>query len=115
MNNTEQVKASLKKRYAREKRFRAYGILAIITSFLFLVTLLTDITSKALPAFTQTWVQISVDFSPGNIGIDEVTAQSVREGKFRIAVRKSLYKDFPEVKKRKQKNTVVITIRTHSP
>ena len=112
MNNTEQVKASLKKRYAREKRFRAYGITAIITSFLFLVTLLTDITVKALPAFTQTWVQITVDYSPESIGIDEVTEQSVREGKFRIAIRKSLYEDFPEVSKRKEKKALASLLST---
>lgn len=112
MNNTEQVRRSLRKRYAREKRFRAYGILAIVTSFLFLATLLSDITIKALPAFTQTWVQIDIDYDAEKIGIENVDAQSVREGNFRLAVKKSLYAMFPEVKKRKQKKELSALVST---
>jgi phosphate transport system permease protein len=106
MNNIEQVKRGLKKRYARERRFRLYGILAIGTSFLFLLILLTDITVKAWPAFTQTWVQIEVDFDPEIIGVDEVTIKKARQGNFRKAIKKSLYAQFPDVTKRKQKKTL---------
>jgi len=106
MNNIQQVRHSLDKRYAREKRFRLYGILAISTSFLFLLILLTDITAKAWPAFTQTWVQIEVNFHPENIGVDEVTEEKARQGKFRAALKKNLYAQFPDVKKRKQKKAL---------
>ena len=106
MNNIEQVRHSLKKRYARERRFRLYGILAISTSFLFLLILLTDITVKAWPAFTQTWVQIEVDFDSEKIAIDKVTEEKTRQGKFRKAIKNSLYALFPDVTKRKQKKAL---------
>ena len=41
--NTELIQASLKKRYARERRFRWYGRLAVLLGFVFLFILLADI------------------------------------------------------------------------
>ena len=52
--NTEKVKATLAKRYAREKRFRAYGFISIALSILFLAILLLDIFSKGLPCLLYT-------------------------------------------------------------
>ncbi len=103
MNNTEQIKRSLKKRYAKERRFRLYGLTAIVVSFLFLFTLLADITLKAIPAFTQAWVQLDVSFESDTLGLDNVNEQTINEGKFRKAVKSSTYNLFPDVSKRKQK------------
>ena len=50
---TAAIRASLKKRYARERRFQWYGRLAVLTGFIFLFVLLADIVSKGYPAFTQ--------------------------------------------------------------
>ena len=58
--NTEKVKATLAKRYAREKRFRAYGFISIALSIMFLAILLLDIFSKGLPAFTSTYIKLDV-------------------------------------------------------
>jgi len=106
MTNTEQIRRSLTKRYARERRFRLYGILAISSSFLFLLVLLADITGKAWPAFTQTWVQLEIDFDPVKIAVDQITEAKARQGKFRKAVRNSLYEQFPDIHKRKQKKAL---------
>ena len=51
--NTAAIKASLKRRYAKERRFQWYGRLAILAGFVFLFILLADIVGKGLPAFTQ--------------------------------------------------------------
>ena len=63
MNNTEQIKKSLVKRYRKEKRFRAFGMAAVLIAFAFLAILLTDITLKALPAFQQHWVKLEVNYA----------------------------------------------------
>ncbi|RUM94102.1 MAG: hypothetical protein DSZ28_04925 [Thiothrix sp.] len=42
MNNTEKIKKSLVKRYRKEKRFRAFGLAAVLTAFAFLAILLAD-------------------------------------------------------------------------
>ena len=105
-SNTEQVKHSLKKRYAREKRFRFLGFAAIFVSFLFLLTLLSDITIKALPAFTQTWVQLEVNFDPDKLGIETVTKETAREAGYRGVFRNAVHALFPEVSKRDEKRAL---------
>ncbi len=104
--NTEQVRRSLEKRYAKEKRFRFFGIAAIVVSFLFLLALLSDITIKALPAFSQTWVQVEVNFDPGKLGIDTVTEETVNKASYRGVFRNAIYTLFPDVNKRKQKRAL---------
>ncbi|WP_439142203.1 phosphate ABC transporter permease PstA [Pseudooctadecabacter sp.] len=52
------VDARTKKRNAAEKRFKAYGIVAIAIGLLFLVVLLTSILRSGLPAFTNTVVAL---------------------------------------------------------
>ena len=52
--------ASLKKRYARERRFQWYGRLAVLTGFVFLFVLLADIVTKGSPAFTQQFIQVDM-------------------------------------------------------
>ncbi|HBA35454.1 MAG TPA: phosphate ABC transporter, permease protein PstA, partial [Gammaproteobacteria bacterium] len=58
----DRVRASLKKRYAREKRFQYYGIGAILISLLFLCVLFGDIISKGYTAFQQTYVKLDIYF-----------------------------------------------------
>jgi phosphate transport system permease protein len=60
--NTAAIQASLKKRYAREKRFQWYGRLAVLTGFVFLFILLADIVGKGAPAFTQQYIKVTVEF-----------------------------------------------------
>ncbi|NQX89042.1 MAG: DUF3333 domain-containing protein, partial [Halioglobus sp.] len=45
-DTTARIQASLKKRYARERRFQWYGRLAVLTGFVFLFVLLADIVVK---------------------------------------------------------------------
>ena len=67
-NNTELIKASLKKRYARERRFQMYGKLAVLAGFVFLFVLLFDIVSKGTPAFTQQKISIAINFDQDSLG-----------------------------------------------
>ncbi|MBL0371489.1 phosphate ABC transporter permease PstA [Rhizobium sp. KVB221] len=53
----------IKRRRAAEKRFRAYGVVAITLGLFFLVVLLTSIVSKGYTAFFQTMITVPVEFS----------------------------------------------------
>ncbi|MEK9575316.1 MAG: phosphate ABC transporter permease PstA [Gammaproteobacteria bacterium] len=109
MNNKDIVKASLKKRYAKEKRFKLYGIVSITLSFLFLAFLLADITGKSLPAFTQTYVKLEIDFSHKNLKLKEKASYSEDElfkASYRTLASKALYQLFPDIKSRKDKKTL---------
>ncbi|CAN7689448.1 phosphate ABC transporter permease PstA [Aminobacter aminovorans] len=52
----------LKKRYAAERRFRLYGVLAIAIGLAFLAVMLTSIVSKGYTAFWQTTVTLAINF-----------------------------------------------------
>ncbi len=61
----------LKGRYAAERRFRAYGVVAISVGILFLAIMLFSIISKGYTAFWQTSVSLPISFDekvidPGN-------------------------------------------------
>ncbi|MDJ0834717.1 MAG: phosphate ABC transporter permease PstA [Gammaproteobacteria bacterium] len=106
MNNTEIVKQSLKRRYAKEKRFQLYGKLAVLTGFVFLALLLLDIVTKAIPAFETTEVQLTIPLDRNSLEIaedatlDEETLRAINYGGL---IKKSLRNMFPEVRKRKDK------------
>ncbi|MFP5076579.1 phosphate ABC transporter permease PstA [Rhizobium sp. YIM 134829] len=53
----------IKRRYASERRFRAYGIAAICTGIFFLCVLLWTVISNGYTAFLQTTVTLPITFS----------------------------------------------------
>lgn len=53
----------IKRRYAAERRFRLYGMLAIGFGLLFLALLVWSVVSKGYTAFQQTEISIPVEFS----------------------------------------------------
>ena len=98
------IRASLKKRYARERRFQWYGRLAVLIGFVFLFILLADIVSKGAPAFTQHYIRVSVELEPGVLGIErDATRDEIFNANYLGAIRTSLRAMFPEVSSRKEK------------
>ena len=107
------VRQSLRKRYAAEKRFRAYGIIAIVASLSFLVLLLTSIISKGLPAFTQTFVKLDVEISADGLGIgDEPSAAELRSANYNGLIRQTMRDLFPEASSRGEKRDLYELIST---
>lgn len=88
----------IKKRYAAERRFRAYGIAAIAVSIAFLVGLLGTISAKGAPAFLQTNITLSVFFDPAKID-----AENLNGVNFQAIARNALYEMFPEVTERRER------------
>ena len=109
MNNTEIVRRSLKRRYAKEKRFRLYGRCAVFVGFIFLALLLIDIIVKATPAFSVTEIQLELDLGRENLGLPAegtVTAEMINGINFNGVIRKALRNAFPEASSRKQKKAL---------
>lgn len=114
-NTTERVKASLKKRYAREKRFRLYGLLSIVVSMLFLAVLLVNIFSKGWPAFTQTYVKLDVDLSAEVLGITaNDTPEALRKGNYNAVLKNTLNGMFT-AEGRKQRRALKQIISGNAP
>ncbi len=104
---TERVRAGLSKRYAREKRFRLYGLIAISLSIIFLAILLLNILGKGLPAFTQTYVKLDVTLDKQALGLnDNPTEDQLRAADYSAAVNNSLESLFPNIQDRKQKKAL---------
>lgn len=103
-NKTELVRASLAKRYAREKRFRFYGLASIVLSLSFLAILLTTIFAQGLPAFTQTYMKLDVNLSAEALGVEATASQEkLRAANYETVVMNALNARFPGVTDRKQK------------
>jgi len=102
--STQIVEAGLKKRYAKEKRFRFFGLVSILISFLFLIVLLTDIISKGLPAFEQSYIKISVTLDTDALGITaNSTPDELYSANYSTVIKNALKEKFPGVTGRKQK------------
>ena len=70
----------MRRRYRAEARFKAYGLIALTVTTVFLVVLLADILSRGLPAFWQHSVMLDVpikaeELDPSNKR-DELTQKS---------------------------------------
>src|SRR5690606_41364369 len=58
------IKDGLTRRHAKERRFRAYGIAAIVAAIGFVAILFSMILYKGLPAFTQAELTLDIHFDP---------------------------------------------------
>ena len=104
---TERVKATLGKRYAREKRFRFYGLASIALSILFLVILLVDIIGKGYPAFTSTYIKLDVQLDAQTLGVTAASpSDKLRSADYSTVVKNSLNALIPGVTERKEKKAL---------
>lgn len=87
MDIRKQVESSLKKRHAREKRFKFAGLFAIILSLSFLVILFTAIISKGYPAFISHKISFNIEIKK------EYYAPDVS---YREILKEILVKEFPQ-------------------
>jgi len=95
------VKQGLARRYRAERRFRQLGISAIVISLLFLAVLFISIAANGYTAFWQTFLQLDVHFDP------EIFNQGdLKTADYPGLVKKSLRRQFPEVKGRKDKRAL---------
>ncbi|EDY86078.1 phosphate ABC transporter, permease protein PstA [gamma proteobacterium HTCC5015] len=98
------VEAHLARRYAREKRFRFYGLLSVFVGFAFLVVLFTSIISKGYTAFQQTYIQLDVTYDADILGLyDNPTESDWLYANYDGLIKAALRERFPEVTSRSEK------------
>ena len=106
-DTTQIIQAGLKKRYAREMRFKFFGLLSIVISFLFLLVLLITIFSKGLPAFQQTYVKLDIELDEETLGVNQFSNDDkLFVASYSKVIKKSLKQMFPDVTGRKQKRAL---------
>ncbi len=96
--NSDRVLANLKKRQRAEKRFQWFGRISIGFGVACVLFLFTDIISKGIGAFTQTYIQIEIDFAEDHL---ELTAQSseqeIKDTSFNTFFREVLQEQHPDI------------------
>jgi phosphate transport system permease protein len=105
----EIVNRSLKRRYRAERRFRFYGLSAIVLSILFLAVLFASIVGKGYSAFWQTSIRLAVFFDPEVIKKDTLV-----NADYAALVRESLFKRFPQVEGRQDKRLLTSMVSSGS-
>ncbi|MCF3627542.1 phosphate ABC transporter permease PstA [Thalassospiraceae bacterium LMO-SO8] len=103
-SSNEAVSKGLKRRYAAERRFKAYGILAIAFAMGMLGLLFTTIVSKAIPAFTQTMINLEITLYPQDIDPQGTRdRQTLSTANYRNVIRQAFYDLFPDVTNRRDR------------
>lgn len=98
---TNSNKKHLNKRHRANRRFRLYGLLAVLVSFLFLGTLLYSIISKGYTAFQQTEVRLPITFAEEAIDpTGERNPEVLAAADYQGLVYASLKERFPDVASR---------------
>ena len=92
------VHQGLAKRYRAERRFKLYGLAAIVMSLLFLAILFTSIVGNGYRAFQQTYVELEVFFDPAILDHENLSAAD-----YSGLVKSTLRNMFTEVKGRSEK------------
>lgn len=94
----------LKRRYAKEKAFRFVGLVAIFSALIMLAVLFTSIIGNGYSAFQQTFIRLEIE-----LDADEIDPEGSRDfdtmsrADYGGLVKKSLRKEFPDVKTRREK------------
>ncbi|MBL4781398.1 MAG: phosphate ABC transporter permease PstA [Porticoccaceae bacterium] len=103
-DTTQQIRKSLAKRYRAEKRFRLYGVLAILFGLLCVATLFVDIIGKGHGAFRQTYIELTVNYDADILGVSDINdKQQLALGNYAGLVKKSLRSKFTDVSGRREK------------
>jgi phosphate transport system permease protein len=95
------VNRGLSKRYRAERRFRLYGLAAIIASLTFLSLLFISIIGNGYTAFQQTYIQLEIFLDPTHLKKDALATAD-----YSALIKKSLRDMFPDVKGRREKRTL---------
>ena len=104
VDRAERIERRLKRRYAAERRFKLYGLVAICAALSFLALLFATIVLQGATAFQQTMIRLDVTFSAETVdpeGKRDLAALSTAD--YAALIRDSLQTAFPEVTERRER------------
>ena len=110
IHQSEKAGHRLRRRYARERRFKLISIAALGITGLFLVILLGSIVSSGWSGFITTQMRLDVTFSE-----DHVDADDPASGNFRLIILEALREQFPDVEGRKGLRALLGIVSNQGP
>lgn len=100
----ELVAAGIGKRYRAEKRFRLFGLVAIVSALAFMALLFTSIIGKGYTAFVQTEIRLPVAYEVAVIDPDGTRdAAAMMRANYGKLYRDGIQKLFPAVESRQER------------
>jgi phosphate transport system permease protein len=97
----------LRKRAWAEKRFRLYGILALLFAGSVLTLLMSSIVTSGHAAFFSTGLSLELELDPEAMGISTpYTKDDLMQGSYYTTLKKSLYRQFPEATGRAERRAL---------
>jgi len=95
---------NIRRRYAKEKRFQAYGITAVSLAIAVLAILLIDIVSTGYSAFFQHRVALRVTLDPERLRLGgDHGEEALARASYRNVVRDAVREEFPDVTDRRER------------
>jgi phosphate transport system permease protein len=114
--SSAEAQAGVRRRYRAEARFKAYGLIAIATAAMFLIVLLLDVLTKALPAFTTYSVQLDVPVPADLVAPDQKSdPAAIRSADYLAVMRNTLRAAIPGITGRGPERTLVRLLSTGAP
>lgn len=101
------VNRGLAKRYRRERRFRLFGLAAVITSLCFLGLLFVTIGVNGWSAFQQSEILLDIHFDR-----EQFTVANLTNADYGVLIKKSMRNMFPDVKGRSDKRKLYKLVST---
>ena len=102
VSTMDRVTVGLAARYRRERRFRLFGLSAVIASISFLGLLFVSIASNGWSAFMQTEILLDIHFEAEQFDVDALSTAN-----YGALVKQSIKTLFPEVAGRSDKRKLV--------
>ncbi len=99
------VQQGLAKRYREERRFRAYGLAAIVASLAFLTLLFITIIGKGYTAFQQTYIKLDV-----TLEADEIDPNNLARANYAGFAKDAIRDKFPDVSGRRDRRALASLI-----
>ncbi|MEL7535524.1 MAG: phosphate ABC transporter permease PstA [Pseudomonadota bacterium] len=101
LKSASRAEQHLRKRYARERRFRLLGLISVSAGLVFLAVFFASIIGRGYTAFAQTFVQLEVEFTPEIVDpLGTANNDSYSEGDYQRIMRNALNELFPDVTSR---------------
>ncbi len=112
----DHVNASLKRRHAAERRFRALGMAAVALGLLFVAVLFLDIVAKGYTAFEQTYIQLPIAFDPEVIDPDgSRNSETLADADYMVLIDNALMARFPNVTERSEQFALSAIVSVGAP
>jgi phosphate transport system permease protein len=112
----EAAQARIRRRYRAERRFKAIGLLAVLTALGLLALLLSTIVAQGYSAFMQTNIQLDIFFDPATIDPEGTRdPQELARADYTELIQDALAKAFPTVEERRERRALRGLISSGAP